>query len=1239
MPGIHDRVFRVTSTEPRNKNFGTAFLVYHDDLFAYFVTCTHVIEMLGGPDHVAINTQRSLVEATKKWPDLTILRISLASLHGRVGDFPNMGLLSKAAREGLTFIVYGFKALDDSSCTKSSVEGHLLRREEVQGTNQIGTSKAWQLRVDSNDILQPGFSGSPVVDQGTGKVVGVITHGLSGGTEALALDISELWTVWAIPQELWARDRREKPRVQKGAFVGRKRQLDNLFTAARAVLDGDGKIVLIKGPAGIGKSVLLNHWKNRLVESFPQFVAAVGRSATGKSLEPFAMIFEQLLTSRVSRITAAGVTERPIDVIGRTIRSLGIGGLGPFGKFSGTATRELQTIVGQQTQGMQVTGDAEALHYWYSRVIFTLAESFPLFIGLDDIHRADDSSLSMLMGLGATPVSYQLMIGCTYRDEATEDRLGSLESVAVPPRGLTLNAAPDDTREFCYEYLLIHYGTSFTNAFVRLLDNLTGGNILFLSEILLYFEAERYIVQNQQKWTLKRLPDMLDAPATIERLKLPTTIESTFDARLRNLDPIVRKVLDWASVEGESFTAEVIFKGLQGDPSASEQVKHLAGLFDLIRTQLVHKDKLVREEAIRALPSEVTVHTFRFVHALFQRHLYNQVGLTRTEIHEKIGEALEQLWTGAHSEVAGRLAVHFSNASICSPKINDKTVKYALMAATLSAELSGWSEVTRLARQGLLALGSPRLETIDCYVQLRLLYAKGEFEGGIYTEKINHITAGIEALKSCLDWLDNVDRHTAADVYLTLGKLYDAQHIPDEHSGNEYRAKAKALYESLNDKAGIFESLSQSLDPNPANPGGGSLRFENRLRCLELAHELGTEKMVAKAYRDLAEHYITFETPEDRPLNQAEEYATKALEVAERLKDPREKIYSMITLSWAYHHQGRYGNFLQEYRENIRELARESKHTVLEAEARTDLAHFFSFLVYEQERAATELESAYKLKHGIGRHAVQDAEHYGQFLFRRGRFDESSRILEESIKGQDLYRSARTHGILARISLLTRNADEVESTGELRKIEGAIRAHPSLANVPNSHLMLAYAVTQNIPQVLAEIKKLSVPFGILEGAARRGLFHTYYDYPTDIAEAYRLLRAIREADEWSKISEGYWLELERTQTLSVVRTLVMYWEHRFVCAKILYDQQRHVESLRILDEVRINFEEAKHYSLAETLYFAGLIQLQLSHDDRAWEDIRRARDLANQYRLVRVRKNCEDLLARRESATQAKEAA
>ncbi len=180
------------------------------------------------------------------------------------------------------------------------------------------------------------------------------------------------------------------------------------------------------------------------------------------------------------------------------------------------------------------------------------------------------------------------------------------------------------------------------------------------------------------------------AGETVNWSVLPAKVEGVIEQRIGRLEKELQGLLAVASIEGESFTAEVIarVRGLD----ELELVQRLGQELDM-------QHRLVRAESL-GRTGQLRLSRYRFRHHLFQHYLYNR--LTESErayLHEKVGGALESLFADDPAPVTVQLAHHFEQAGLA-----EKAMTYLGQAGQRAYRLSADREAVQLLTRALALL-------------------------------------------------------------------------------------------------------------------------------------------------------------------------------------------------------------------------------------------------------------------------------------------------------------------------------------------------------------------------------------------------------------------------------------------------------------------------------------------------------------------------------------------------------
>ncbi|MBN1220729.1 MAG: AAA family ATPase [Anaerolineae bacterium] len=549
---------------------------------------------------------------------------------------------------------------------------------------------------------------------------------------------------------------KEEP-LARPVFVARQAELAQLDEFLDKALAGQGQVVFVTGNAGQGKTALIQEFVRRAQETYADLVVAGGsgnaHTGLGDPYLPFREILG-LLTGDVQTRWAAGAMSQdqarrlwqtlPLAApalveTGPDLIDLFVPGAALLKRAATVAPGEtdwlpqLQELVGRKTASPPDPSlQQSALFEQYSRVLETLARRSSLLLVLDDLQWADAGSTSLLFHLGRRIESSRILIVGAYRPAevtlghpAPGSRPGErhpLEPVVNEFKrrfgSILVNLGQAEGRLFV-DALLDAEPNRLGHAFRETLYRQTGGHPLFTVELLQGMRERGGLVQDETgQW--------IEGPA-LEWETLPARVEAVIAERIGRLPEQLRDVLTVASVEGETFTAEVIARVLAS--GEQEIIHHLSSKLDR-QHHLVHAQGIRRlDSALNGTKGGQRLSLYRFRHILFQRYLYNNVDqIERAHLHQNVGTALEALYREATEEfaaiapvatVAGQLARHFQEAGI-----TEKAVSYFRRGGERAARLSAHQEAIAHFTQGLALLetlpDTPQRIRLELPLQLAL---------------------------------------------------------------------------------------------------------------------------------------------------------------------------------------------------------------------------------------------------------------------------------------------------------------------------------------------------------------------------------------------------------------------------------------------------------------------------------------------------------------------------------------
>ena len=473
----------------------------------------------------------------------------------------------------------------------------------------------------------------------------------------------------------------EVPEPDIPLFVARERELARLDACLDAAMNGQSRVVFLTGGPGRGKTALMQAFARRAMGVHPDLLVAIGKcnaySGVGDPYLPFRQVLGALtgdVTDALSRehaqrlwgalpLAVQVLLERGPDLIDSLVPGpplLGRAKAAVPAKGNGWLRRLMEWVERDRTAAAAL--EPNALLAQAADTLCAMAERFPLLLMLDDLHWSDTGSSSLLLHLGrqlAEGGRHKMLVVGAYRPE--ELSLGQSE----PGEGqrplwqilaefgrhfgdvsfdLTrLDEA--ENRRFVDQMVdaeLNRLGERFRAA----LYDRTRGHALFTVELLRAMQERGELVQEGGFWAVG---------PSLDWGRLPAQVEAVIAGRLGHLDQKHTEMLAIASVEGETFTAQVLAEVM--DIPERQALRELS-------LELGRRHLLVQEGGEEKIGKRY-ISRYRFAHALYQEYVYTRLSPGEKRLlHNQIGAALERLYGDQTGEVAVRLAMHFADADV-----------------------------------------------------------------------------------------------------------------------------------------------------------------------------------------------------------------------------------------------------------------------------------------------------------------------------------------------------------------------------------------------------------------------------------------------------------------------------------------------------------------------------------------------------------------------------------------------
>ena len=391
-----------------------------------------------------------------------------------------------------------------------------------------------------------------------------------------------------------AREGRTRREARSGRLFEREWEVETLESAIGAAADGRAGLLLVQGPAGIGKSRLLAEARTLAEER-----GLCVRSARGGELErdfPFGVV-RQLYESRLveeserSRLLA-GAARAAAPVFGHANVEAG----GPLGE-----------------------GTFAVLHglFWLT---VNLCSERALLLVVDDLHWCDSASLRFLAYLARRLEDLPVVLVASLRSSEPEADQAILEELTSEPHAQVLIPGPL-TVVAATEVVRDRLGEDVETAFAEACHSSTDGNPLLLNELLKALDADRVPPDAAHVHVVTEL-----GPRAASRAVL---------LRLARLSEDAQRVARAISVLGEG--AEIAVAAALAELNATA---FAAATRELVRAEILRSES-----------------PLGFVHPLVQAAVYSDLAPGERELHHERAATLLVGLSAPKEQIAAHLLV------------------------------------------------------------------------------------------------------------------------------------------------------------------------------------------------------------------------------------------------------------------------------------------------------------------------------------------------------------------------------------------------------------------------------------------------------------------------------------------------------------------------------------------------------------------------------------------------------
>ena len=638
-------------------------------------------------------------------------------------------------------------------------------------------------------------------------------------------------------------------------MVGRERELKQLESVIAGLEHkNQGGLVVVMGEAGIGKSRLTRELKGLVRPGAVRVLE--GQTLTYRKSIPY-WVFQDLMRNYLG--ASASLPQRDLrDLLAQRVRQV-------MGSAAERALPYLENMLslepGDDAAAQTLSRlDAEQLHRQISLAMRDLltAEALqkPLLLILEDVHWADDSSISLMMDLLESVSRLPLVIYVISRpfEEGSLAKVRDFGRLKLPGCYTEIelrSLKPEQSAQLLSSLLST---PQIPDSLSAEIVQRSAGLPFFMEEMLRVLIEKKVILYTEGAW-------QINPAVEVTGLGVPETLQNLILARFDRLDPEYRLVLQTASVIGFQFSLPVLKSVL------AENLQPGLG-------RILHF--LGEREFITPRP-EAGEESYSFRHALMSDAIYaTLLQRTRKELHGKIGNAIEDLYHDHLEDQAELLASHYQFSLLL-----DKALRYLILAGQKAARRFANAQARQHFEQALALLDSlPHSD--EQYMQVHEGLGEALLITGDYQAARSHAEAVLERIQLLQPTRDEWSAafcEKAAMLHRKIATTFERQ-------GDYEKALARlSLAQQILDKAPAASPVEQASVLNDLGwiyfrRGNPDLAESYLLEALPLVENTSYYAVTASIYNRLGG--IKFQKDQ---LDLTVEYTLKSLALREKIGD------------------------------------------------------------------------------------------------------------------------------------------------------------------------------------------------------------------------------------------------------------------------------------------------------------------------------------------------------------------
>jgi tetratricopeptide (TPR) repeat protein len=424
------------------------------------------------------------------------------------------------------------------------------------------------------------------------------------------------------------------------------------------------------------------------------------------------------------------------------------------------------------------------------------SQNLPLVLAVEDLQWIDKTSEEFLGYIIARLGGARIMLIILYRPEYNNLWTSKTYYSQIRVDELTLETSAEMVQAILKE-------GKAAQDLTQLILYKAAGNPLFMEEFTRSLLERGYIERKDGHYVLTVKPS---------DIQVPETVQGIIAARMDRLEKVLKETMQVASVIGREFAYRIL------------QV--LTGMQDELRAYILNLQEL---EFIyeKSLFPELE---YMFKHDLTQEVAYNSLLLKRRrEIHEKIGKAIEELYSDRLGEFYEVLAHHYSRSDN-----TDKAYQYLVLAAIKAGYGYSVWEAYRFCKEAIQVLnrGPQTEENKRKGIEIRLLIAVAMSALGYPEDPLEVVEEGVKLAREL------GDEGSVAKFYSQIGIFYAQR--GDQTKAIGYGERALEQAEKIGGVA-LVAPVAYNLCAVYCESGDHQKIVELSKRTIALIEETGTQ--------------------------------------------------------------------------------------------------------------------------------------------------------------------------------------------------------------------------------------------------------------------------------------------------------------------------------------------------------------------------------------------------------------